>query len=91
MGKKSEPPKGPNWKKMLKQSAKYQDQNYEMQQEYMQQQQDQYAQQQELTDEIAGIQIPAMREEAALAKQLRDRYINQGFGNSNWRRADSIW
>lgn len=78
MGKKSEPPKGPNWKKMLKQSAKYQDQNYEMQQEYMQQQQDQYAQQQELTDEIAGIQIPAMREEAALAKQLRDRYINQG-------------
>ncbi len=74
MGKKSAPPPGPDWKQVLEQSKEYQDRTLSMMGDYQDFQEKAYGEQKAINDQIAGIQLPAMEDEAALAKQQRDRY-----------------
>lgn len=83
MGKKSKPPKGPDWNRLLDMSAQYQQQNQALFDEFMEFQKGAYGEQKAIQDQILGVQLPAMRDEAALSQQLRDRYREMGIPFEN--------
>lgn len=78
MGKKSDPPPGPDWDRLITLSEQYAGENKELMQQYLDVFKDNYESQQELTDKISEILLPAMGDEADLAQEMRDRYREMG-------------
>lgn len=78
MGKKSKAPKGPDWKKLMKFAEGYAAQNQQMFDEYMAFSEKAYNDQSAINKQILDVQLPAMQEEAAFAKQMRERYQSMG-------------
>lgn len=83
MGKKSDPPPGPDYNRLLDMSEKYQQKNAEFMDEYMDFFKSTYDDQKKLNDQIQDIQLPAMQEEAEIAKMNRDRYKEMGIPFEN--------
>lgn len=83
MGKKSDPPPGPDYNKLLQLSDKYASQNAALQQEYMDFFKSTYKDQEALQNQINEIQLPAMKDEAELAQAQRDRYREMGIPFEN--------
>jgi len=78
MGKKSDPPPGPDYKALLALTDKYAKKNDKLQREYLKFQESSYADQKAISDQINAIQLPAMEDEAAMSQQMRDRYREMG-------------
>lgn len=83
MGKKSDPPPGPDYNRLLKITEKYAAENSALMNEYMDFFKTSYADQKELQDQINEIQLPAMKDEAELAQAQRDRYREMGIPFEN--------
>ena len=78
MGKKSDPPPGPDWERLLTLADKYAAENSELMNQFMDLFEDNYSTQKDLTQQISDIMLPAMRDEADLAQTMRDRYREMG-------------
>lgn len=83
MGKKSSPPPGPDYSKLLELTDKYAAKNVELMEEYLAFQKESFGAQQEMTDKIAAIQLPAMQAEAKMAEMQRQRYLDMGIPAEN--------
>jgi len=78
MGKKSDPPPGPDWDRLLDMAEDFAEQNREIFDEYMAFQDQAYADQKATADAILDVQLPAMQAEADFAQTMRDRYMEMG-------------
>lgn len=83
MGKKSSPPPGPDYNRLLDLSEKYAAKNQEFMREFIDFYKGSYKDQKKISDKIAGIQIPAMKKEAAFADRMRNRYLKMGIPFEN--------
>jgi len=78
MGKKSKPPPGPDYNKLLEMQDKYAAKSAALQEEYVGFQKASYEDQKAINEKIEAIQLPAMEDEALAAKEARDRYRDMG-------------
>ena len=78
MGKKSSPPPGPDYDRLLELSDKYAAKSTQLMEKYYDFFTTAYGDQKAVADKIAEIQIPAMQDEAQGAAEARQRYREMG-------------